>query len=109
MPSCLISFLQGKAEEAVKALDFERTCVYRPGLLMCDRQESRAGEKLFRCLAGAVDKSEKYSIPTEKVAKAMLVNSLRSVIHGLKSPPLGQAPILYENAIDDTSTIFELF
>ena len=81
MPSCLISFLQGKAEEAVKALDFERTCVYRPGLLMCDRQESRAGEKLFRCLAGAVDKSEKYSIPTEKVAKAMLVNSLRSVIH----------------------------
>ena len=72
---------QGKAEEAVKALDFERTCVYRPGLLMCERQESRAGEKLFQCLAGAVDKSEKYSIPTEKVAKAMLVNSLRSVIH----------------------------
>ena len=69
---------QGKAEEAVKALNFDRTSIYRPGLLMCERQEQRTGEKIFRALAGACDKSEKYSISTEKVAKAMLVNSLRS-------------------------------
>ena len=70
---------QGKAEEAVKALDFDRTCVYRPGLLMCDREEQRTGEKLMRALAGVMDKSEKYSMSTAAVAKAMLVNSLRSV------------------------------
>jgi len=68
---------KGKAEEAVKALNFDRTSIYRPGLLMCERQEQRTGEKIFRALAGACDKSEKYSISTEKVAKAMLVNSLR--------------------------------
>ena len=61
----------------MKALGFERTCVYRPGLLMCDRQEQRGGEKLMRALAGALDKSEKYSMSTASVAKAMLVNSLR--------------------------------
>ena len=75
--------IQGKAEDAVKALGFERTCVYRPGLLMCDREEPRAGEKLMRALAGAVDRSEKYSMSTAKVAKAMLVNSLRSIQGGL--------------------------
>ena len=37
--------IKGKAEEAVKEIGFARTAIYRPGLLMCDRQESRTSEK----------------------------------------------------------------
>ncbi len=90
---------KGKAEEAVKALEFNRTSIYRPGLLMCDREEPRFGEKVAkitlniildvfstfvsyvkvaRCVAGALDKSaNRFSIGTDLLAKVMVHNSLR--------------------------------
>ena len=58
-------------------MGFDRVGIYRPGLLMCDREEPRAGERLFRSIAGAVDKGERWSISTEKLANVMLSNSLR--------------------------------
>ena len=70
---------KGKAEEAVKSMDFDRVSVYRPGLLMCDRQESRAGEKLMRCVAGWVDTSQRFSITTDLLGKAMVVNSFKKL------------------------------
>lgn len=70
---------KGKAEEAVKALDFQRVSIYRPGLLMCDRQESRPGERVMRCIAGAVDKGSALSISTESLALAMVENAFKKI------------------------------
>ena len=50
---------KGKAEEAVKELEFERTSIYRPGLLITEREESRILEKTAQCMAGFFDR---YSI-----------------------------------------------
>ena len=47
---------KGKAEEAVKALEFERTSIYRPGLLITEREESRILEKTAQCMAGFLDR-----------------------------------------------------
>ena len=52
--------------------------LYRPGLLMCERQESRFGERCLRGLAGTIDGSGRFSISTENVAKAMVLNSLKN-------------------------------
>ena len=45
---------------------------------MCDREESRAGEKMMRCFANVVDKANRFSISTEDVAKCMVKNSLKT-------------------------------
>ena len=47
---------KGKAEEAVKELEFERTSIYRPGLLITEREESRILEKTAQCMAGFFDR-----------------------------------------------------
>ena len=47
---------KGKAEEAVKELEFERTSIYRPGLLITEREESRILEKTAQCMAGFLDR-----------------------------------------------------
>lgn len=39
---------KGQVEEAVKQLGFDNMTVYRPGVLLCDRAESRNGEKIVR-------------------------------------------------------------
>jgi len=72
----LYTSTKGKVENAVKNLGFPRLSIYRPGVLMCDRQESRTGEALIRWLAGFIDRSHSWSIPTSMVAAAMLNNSL---------------------------------
>lgn len=38
--------VKGQVDEEVSALSFERVSIYRPGVLLCDRQESRPVEGL---------------------------------------------------------------
>ena len=78
----LYSSTKGKAEEAVKALGFARTSVYRPGLLITERGESRMLEKAAQCMAGFLDRSSKGSIKTEDLAKAMVFNATKKTIEG---------------------------
>ncbi|XP_023336419.1 oxidoreductase HTATIP2 [Eurytemora carolleeae] len=66
---------KGKIEEAVKGLGFNKIRIYRPGLLLCDRTENRAGEGWLRWIAGFTDKSYSWSIPTSLLARAMLLSS----------------------------------
>ena len=47
---------KGKAEEAVKELEFERTSIYRPGFLIAKREEPRIFEKTAQCMAGFFDR-----------------------------------------------------
>ena len=73
---------KGKAEEAVKALGFARTSIYRPGLLITAREETRTLEKVAQCMAGLLDRSSKASIKTEDLAKAMVFNATKKTIEG---------------------------
>ena len=68
---------KGKAEDAVRALGFDRVDILRPGLLRGDRQESRPGERLGILLSPLTDALtprayDKYrSIAVSDVAAAM--------------------------------------
>ena len=84
---------KGKAEEAIKELDFARTSIYRPGLLITGREESRLLEKTAQCMAGFLDRSSKASIKTEDLAKAMVFNATKKNIEG-KTETLEHAEIL---------------
>lgn len=66
---------KGRLEEDLKKIGFDRLVIYRPGMLMCDREESRPFEALSRqCMAPLLDYlcPKKYSISTKQLAKAML-------------------------------------
>ena len=67
---------KGKVEAAVEELGLARVVVYRPGLLLCDREEQRGGEKVARWVAGWMPKSQGWSIATSTVATAMVATSL---------------------------------
>ena len=73
---------KGQVEEAVKSLGFDRLTIYRPGLLMCDRAESRTGEKLIRWVAGWFQQPTSWSIPTNMVAAAIVATSLTNIESG---------------------------
>ncbi|CAG2204982.1 HTATIP2 [Mytilus edulis] len=40
---------KGEVEDELKAINFDNLSIFRPGLLLCDREESRPGESCFRC------------------------------------------------------------
>lgn len=71
---------KGQVEEALKVMHFNRLSIFRPGVLMCDRQESRPMEAAFR----AVLKPVSYFFPTaittpvQIVARAMINNAIAS-------------------------------
>jgi len=85
---------KGKAEEAVKELEFERTSIYRPGLLITEREESRILEKTAQCMAGFLDRSSKASIKTEDLAKAIVFNATKKTITEGKTETIEHADIL---------------
>ncbi|XP_026175819.1 oxidoreductase HTATIP2 [Mastacembelus armatus] len=66
--------VKGQVEADVEALGFDRYAIYRPGVLLVDRQESRPGEWLARKFFGAFSSS--MSVPIQMVAKAMVSNTL---------------------------------
>jgi len=67
---------KGRVEDSVRGLGFDRYNIYRPGLLKCDRAESRRLEAAFRRIANKVDIHHVWSVPTSMVAAAMVNNSL---------------------------------
>jgi len=70
---------KGRVEEAVKKLDFSSYYIYRPGLLITERQESRMGEKVLQWLATKIDTaSNSWSVPVSMVARSMVVKSENS-------------------------------
>ena len=46
---------KGQPEEAIKLLNFSRINIYRPGLLIGDRQEKRSAEKVGQLLSTVID------------------------------------------------------
>ncbi|XP_041644468.1 oxidoreductase HTATIP2 [Cheilinus undulatus] len=70
--------VKGQVEAEIEALDFDRYAVYRPGVLLVDRQESRPTEWLARKFLSGLTSvcSTSMAIPIEVVAKAMVSNTL---------------------------------
>ncbi|XP_073321050.1 oxidoreductase HTATIP2-like [Pagrus major] len=70
--------VKGQVEADIEVLGFDKYAIYRPGVLLVDRQESRPGEWLTRKFFGAFSSvcSTSMAIPIETVAKAMVSNTL---------------------------------
>nr|BAE27141.1 unnamed protein product [Mus musculus] len=85
--------VKGEVEAKVEELKFDRLSVFRPGVLLCDRQESRPGEWLARKFFGSLPDSwaSGYAVPVVTVVRAMLNN--------LVSPSSGQMELLENKAI----------
>uniref|UniRef100_A0A3Q3W0F5 Protein HTATIP2 n=1 Tax=Mola mola TaxID=94237 RepID=A0A3Q3W0F5_MOLML len=68
----------GQVEADIEALGFDRYAIYRPGVLLVDRQESRPGEWLARKFFSGLSAVgfSSMSIPIAAVAKAMVSNTL---------------------------------
>ncbi|XP_042268843.1 oxidoreductase HTATIP2 [Thunnus maccoyii] len=71
--------VKGQVEAEIEALGFDRYAIYRPGVLLVDRKESRPGEWMARKFFGALTAlgSTSMSIPIQAVARAMVSNTLR--------------------------------
>ena len=71
--------IKGEIEDRVEELNFDRYSIFRPGVLLCDRQESRPGEWLTRKFFGflPVSWASKHSVPLVTVVRAMLNNAVR--------------------------------
>lgn len=82
-------------EAKVEELKFDRYSVFRPGVLLCDRQESRPGEWLVRKFFGSLPESwaSGQSVPLVTVVRAMLNNVVR--------PSDKQMELLENKAIHD--------
>nr|XP_046251037.1 oxidoreductase HTATIP2 [Scatophagus argus] len=70
--------VKGQVEADIEVLGFDRYAIYRPGVLLVDRQESRPGEWLARKFFNAMSAvcSTSMAIPIQMVAKAMVSNTL---------------------------------
>ncbi|XP_022439470.1 oxidoreductase HTATIP2 isoform X1 [Monodon monoceros] len=71
--------VKGEVEARVEELNFDRYSIFRPGVLLCDRQESRPGEWLIRKFFGSLPESwaSGHSVPVMTVVRAMLNNAVR--------------------------------
>ncbi|XP_023406549.1 oxidoreductase HTATIP2 isoform X2 [Loxodonta africana] len=71
--------IKGEVEARVEELQFDRYSIFRPGVLLCDRQESRPGEWLVRKFFGSLPESwaSSHSVPVVTVVRAMLNNAVR--------------------------------
>eukprot|EP00914_Ancora_sagittata_P031818 GHVO01064510.1.p1 GENE.GHVO01064510.1~~GHVO01064510.1.p1 ORF type:complete len:201 (-),score=29.69 GHVO01064510.1:137-739(-) len=65
---------KGEVEAEIEDMKFERYSYYRPGLLLCDRQENRPGERAIKFLLKPVTYllPSFISNPVRDVAKAMI-------------------------------------
>ncbi|CAI5764960.1 oxidoreductase HTATIP2 isoform X2 [Podarcis lilfordi] len=66
--------VKGEAEDRVQAVGFDHCSIFRPAVLLCDRQESRPAEWMAQKFLGVVALvcPTALSVPTVTVAQAML-------------------------------------
>ncbi|XP_071771494.1 oxidoreductase HTATIP2 [Centroberyx gerrardi] len=70
--------VKGQVEEEIEALGFDRFSIYRPAVLLVDRQESRPGEWLAQKVLGgfAALFPTAMTVPIQAVVKSMVSNTL---------------------------------
>ncbi|CAL8351645.1 unnamed protein product [Merluccius merluccius] len=74
--------VKGQVEADIEALGFDRFSIYRPAVLLVDRQESRPGEWMARkVLSSCSFMFPTMSIPIQAVTRAMVSNTLLKPEH----------------------------
>ncbi|XP_041131080.1 oxidoreductase HTATIP2 [Polyodon spathula] len=70
--------VKGQVEVEIEELDFDRYTIFRPAVLMVDRQESRPAEWLARKFLSPVSSifPTALSIPISSLVKAMVINTV---------------------------------
>ncbi|XP_075044541.1 protein HTATIP2 [Mixophyes fleayi] len=70
--------VKGEVEAEVEELDFDRFSIFRPAVLLCDRQESRPSEWFARKMLVPISYMfpTAYSVPMTTLVKAMLNNMM---------------------------------
>lgn len=68
---------KGEADDDVSKLGFERLSIYRPGLLLVKREESRTFERILQGFAKVVDFGRWASIDVPILSKAVVDNCFR--------------------------------
>lgn len=92
--------MKGELEEAVQGLDFERTVIIRPGLIVGPRQDSRPSEAVMRKLAtfaGAVSGGllkDFWAQDAEVIARAAVSAGLQASEREEKVWVVDQADVL---------------
>ncbi|XP_015271969.1 PREDICTED: oxidoreductase HTATIP2-like [Gekko japonicus] len=85
--------VKAEAESRVKTVRFDRCSIFRPALLLCDRQESRPAEWIARQVLGAVA----YVFPT--FCSVSTVTVARAMVNNVVMPgPDNQKVEILENA-----------
>ncbi|XP_016040588.1 oxidoreductase HTATIP2 isoform X2 [Erinaceus europaeus] len=71
--------VKGEVESKVEELNFDRYTIFRPGVLLCDREESRPAEWLTRKFFGSLPESwaSGHSVPVVSLVRAMLNNTVK--------------------------------
>lgn len=72
--------VKGDMEKSLQDIELPRLTIYRPGLLLGDRKESRFGEKVAAAVLPLIEfmmPANTRSIGIDIVAKAMLLNSIK--------------------------------
>uniref|UniRef100_A0AAZ1WYL2 Protein HTATIP2 n=1 Tax=Oreochromis aureus TaxID=47969 RepID=A0AAZ1WYL2_OREAU len=70
--------VKGQVEADIEALGFDRFAIYRPGVLLVDRQESRPAEWMARKFFSTVSAVgfRSMAVPIQEVAQAMVSNTV---------------------------------
>lgn len=87
--SMLYTRTKGQMEEALKVLHFDRLSIYRPAVIMCNREEHRPAEAFARVLLKPVS----YLFPTAITTPVEVLT--RAMINNVINP--GEPVEVYEN------------
>ncbi|XP_030056574.1 protein HTATIP2 isoform X2 [Microcaecilia unicolor] len=70
--------VKGEVEAAIEQLDFDRYTIFRPAVLMCDREEYRLAERIFQKVLIPISYTfpTAFSVPLTTVVRAMVNNAV---------------------------------
>jgi len=85
---------KGIVDDKVLNMGFQRAVIYRPALIMVEREEQRTGEAVARWVAGWADKGNSMSAKVEDIAAIMAKNQFNDDTRTI----LGNADIVKEGA-----------
>lgn len=94
---------KGDTEDHLIALELAHLYIYRPALLICERQESRWLERLGIWMAPLLNfvTGGRAAIPTDTVARAMLIDALDTAVAVAQGEPRPSVKYISNQAMSD--------
>lgn len=100
---------KGETENDLAALDLPHLSIFRPGYLKCARVESRPMERIigwFMPFSNFLT-GERSAIPTETVAKCMILDAMETACADAKGEPPSAVKIIDNKAMIDSVKLSE--